>query len=163
MRLFRDRGVTGEVLWLPELIVAELIAEANAWYPVETGGVLLGYESEDGLVVTDHVDAGPNAVRSRLSFAADAEYQLEEIARIYERSGRIHIYVGDWHSHPESSPTYSITDRAALREVSGSTLGRCERPLMLILGGSDPWMAVAWRYRRSRWWDQVERMRIRHY
>lgn len=163
MRLLRQRGVARGTLWLPERIVEQVVAEASNWAPRETGGALVGYALEGGLVITDVVGAGPSAVRTTSSFAPDSEYQLAEIARLYAESGRLHTYVGDWHSHPSSSPAYSATDKNALRTIAGDTGSRCDRPLMLILGDGYPWTAVAWRYQRSCSWDRIFAMEIREF
>lgn len=138
--------------------------EAGQLSPDETGGALVGYEAEGGLVVTDLISAGPLAERSPAGFRPDAEYQLREIARLYEASGRIHTYIGDWHSHPDGSPTCSPVDRAALKEVARSLQARCPRPVMIILGEDDePWEAVAWRYRPGRPWCRVDALAIESY
>jgi len=123
----------------------------------------MGYETDDGLVITDLVGAGANAVRMRSRFTPDAEHQWSEIAKLYERSERLHAYIGDWHSHPNSSPRYSVVDCAALRVVSASPEARCKRPVMLILGCCDHWATLAWRYQPGRWWDRVVLMQIHRF
>lgn len=152
-----------ERLWLPVSAVEAMVEEAELWTPMETGGALMGYESEDGLVVTDLVHAGPGATRTPTSFTPDGPFQLAEIGRIYDASGRTSTYVGDWHSHPSSSPVYSVTDRAALREVANAPASRCSRPLMVILGTTPEWEAIAWRYRPGFWLSRVEAMLIVSY
>lgn len=152
-----------ERLWLPAVAIETMSAEAELWSPMETGGALMGYESEDGLVVTDLVGPGPGAARTPSSFTPDGSFQLAEIGRIYASSGRITTYIGDWHSHPNASPVYSVTDRAALREVADAPASRCDRPLMVILGTAPDWEAIAWRYRPGFWRTEVEAMTIEFY
>jgi integrative and conjugative element protein (TIGR02256 family) len=162
MRLFRRGRIVGE-LWIPCVVADRMIAAADQWAPDETGGALAGYETDDGLVITDLIDAGPRAVRTPSRFVPDGDYQLNEIAKIYEASGCLHTYIGDWHTHPGSSPVYSRVDRSALQTISRSTDGRCARPGMIVLGGGPPWTAAAWRYHPGRWWDEVSLMRIRKF
>lgn len=131
--------------------------------PEETGGALMGYETEGGLVVTHLVAAGPRATRSRTHFYPDARYQHAEIHRIYHYSRRVSTYIGDWHTHPFSSTKYSIIDRRAMARISADPASRCSRPVMVILGGEDPWQAVAWRYTPRRWWGAIRAMEIQQY
>lgn len=160
MRLFWRDTVELERLWISATVLETVAAEAEAWAPDETGGVLMGYEAEGGLVVTRLVGGGPNAVRSANGFAPDEQFQLAEIGRIYEESGRINTFIGDWHSHPGGSPFYSNLDRHAMRTVSRSETARCPRPLMMILGCQDEWEAVAWRYTPSWWRGMIDAMGI---
>ena len=163
MRLFGRGRVAEERLWLPNWASDRIVAEAEESVPDETGGALMGYETDDGLVITDLIGAGPNAVRMPSRFTPDAEHQWSEIAKLYERSGRLHAYIGDWHSHPNGSPRYSVVDRAALRVLARSPESRCERPVMLILGGGDHSETIAWRYQPRRWWDRVVAMQIHRF
>ena len=162
MRLLGRGRIAGD-LWLPNWAAQSMIDEAEQWAPDETGGALMGYVSDEGTVVTDLIDGGPAAQRTRSGFTPDADYQLSEIAFLYQRSGRLHTYIGDWHTHPAGSPTCSTVDRGALKTVSRSPEGRCDRPLMIILAGSDPWTMTAWRYEPGRWWDTVHPMEIRRF
>ena len=160
MRLLRRSSVDDARLWVPEPVFERIVAEADEWAPLETGGALMGYESRDGLVIMDLVGAGPNAVRRRSEFVPDPEYQLADMARVYEASGRVHTYIGDWHTHPGSLPAPSLKDRRAVWMVSRNAASRCERPLMLIMGGGNPWIPVAWRYDARRWIPQLDTMQV---
>jgi len=162
MRLFSRGRIAGQV-WLPSWALDTVIAEAEQWAPDETGGALMGYATADGLVVTNLIDGGPGAVRTPSAFTPDGDYQLSEMAALYERSGRLHTYIGDWHTHPKGSPSYSTVDRGALRTVARSPEGRCDQPLMVILAGLDPWTMMAWRYQPGRWWDSVNPMEIQRF
>ena len=160
MRLFARRRIAGD-LWLPSWALDVMSTDADDAAPNETGGALMGYASEDGVVVTEVINAGPKAVRTPTRFIPDEEYQLAQIATVYERSGRIHTYIGDWHSHPGGLSAYSRIDRSALTVVSGSSDARCEEPVMIILGGEPPWTVMAWRYDPGRWLQKVNAMRLR--
>lgn len=162
MSLFGRRRIAGEI-WVPSWAMNTMIAEAERWEPHETGGALVGYEIEDGAVITDLVDAGPAAVREAAAFRPDADHQLNEIGRLYTASGRLNTYIGDWHTHPDGSPEYSRIDLRAMKTVSRSAESRCAFPLMLILGGKDRWELIAWRYQAQPWWAPVTAMRIRQY
>lgn len=112
------------------------------------------------VVVSDMIGPGPNALHEAGNFQPDQEWQLQEIARLYERSGRRITYLGDWHTHPRATSGYlSWTDRGVLRQIIASADARCPRPLMAILSGEparwsfDCWVAHS--HRRRFFWDRV--------
>ena len=142
---------------------------ANERYPLETGGVLIGYvgdNSRDEVVVTAVTGPGPKASHAAHSFKPDHEYQVEEIARHYRRSNRLFTYLGDWHTHPDSVAALSRRDKKTLKHIASHREARLERPTMAILGEGPSWMLMAWRLapgclvslRRSRFVG----MQIRH-
>ena len=126
----------------------EMVWEANARFPRETGGVWMGYRVERTreTVVTDLVGPGPYAVFGKDSFKPDSDYQLAEIDRIYQQSGRRHTFLGDWHTHPRSGPYLSSTDREALHEIAADPASQQPCPVMAILAGGSPWRLVTWKY-----------------
>jgi integrative and conjugative element protein (TIGR02256 family) len=162
MSLLGRRRIAGEI-WVPSWAMDTMIQEAERWEPHETGGALVGYEIKGGFVITDLVDAGPEAVREASAFTPDADYQLCEIGRLYAASGRLHTYIGDWHTHPAGSPAYSRVDLRAMKTVARSAESRCAFPLMLIVGGKDSWELIAWRYQARPWWAPVTAVPIRQY
>lgn len=104
--------------------------------PMETGGLLLGHWSIDGSEVCISVGTGPgpNSRCSPVSYEPDYHYDVNEIARIYETSGRVTTYIGDWHTHPKAAPLMSRTDKATLRTISGHEPSRLPYPIMFIAG-----------------------------
>jgi integrative and conjugative element protein (TIGR02256 family) len=65
---------------------------------VETGGILLGYHSENWIVISHATGAGPRAVHERYNLELDLEYITKELKR-YEKAFPIG-YEGNWHCHP---------------------------------------------------------------
>jgi integrative and conjugative element protein (TIGR02256 family) len=100
--------------------------------------MLVGYRTGDyadaDLVVTDAISAGPRAVRGRVRFAADGEWQQRRLEDLYEASGRITTFLGDWHTHPRGGVRPSQADRRTFRAVAKESDARTKFPLMLILG-----------------------------
>lgn len=131
--------------------VKELLSEALRTFPLETGGILMGFESGWQLVVTAVIGPGPGAVHRRRSFIPDAEWQSARVAEVYAQSGRTEQYLGDWHTHPRGSTRASLTDYFAARTIARHAPARCPRPLMLILGvaGVDGFDLAAYRWRRG--------------
>ncbi|MER8492368.1 Mov34/MPN/PAD-1 family protein [Mesorhizobium australicum] len=114
----------------------------------------------DTAVVTAMIGPVPGALHERFRFQPDQQWQLEQIAAHYERSGRRETYLGDWHSHPDApSGALSWTDRGVLRRVIATPEARCALPLMMILwGSSGTWQLTAWRAQtvpRVVLWDKL--------
>jgi integrative and conjugative element protein (TIGR02256 family) len=116
--------------------------------PNETGGVLIGYwlKNSEGVVITEAVGPGPCSKHEETRFIPDWSYHESEIARFYEESGRMHTYLGDWHSHPYSSTRLSITDRRTLLKIAKHKEARVPTPLMAVIGTNDPPTIQVWRY-----------------
>jgi integrative and conjugative element protein (TIGR02256 family) len=122
------------VVWLSAKALEEIESSADDLYPLESGGTLMGYWAKPGVaVVTNLIPAGPDAVHKRTSFLPDQEWQLREIARHYEASGRMDGYLGDWHSHPDADEArLSWSDKACLKRIIRTPRARVLTPLMMI-------------------------------
>lgn len=132
---------------LPQAMLSACREEAQRHYPLESGGTFMGYIQEDYAVVEALIPPGPKAQRTRYGFSPDHEWQLGEIARCYEQSGRRTTYLGDWHSHPNAgSGELSAKDRAVLRRIIRTEDARCSNPLMAVLWGSPTslWSLSVW-------------------
>lgn len=134
------------VVWISAGPLNIMASEASRWAPCETGGILVGYwAAPDEAVITYVVDGGPNAQRTNMAFEPDAPYQEARLAELYERSGRLDAYLGDWHSHPTGSLGLSRRDRKTLRTIGREPSARCPRPLMLLLAGRvGGWGSAVW-------------------
>ena len=133
-------------IWLPERLLDEMTLLATGAHPNETGGVLIGYDAGNGLVITDITGPGPEAVHAHHAFVPDYAYQDKEISRIYRESGRQHAYLGDWHSHPDGAPALSSRDKRTLRGIANHPPARAFAPIMGILAGGDWWGLTVWRF-----------------
>jgi integrative and conjugative element protein (TIGR02256 family) len=108
---------------------------ADEFYPLEVGGVLLGYRLGGRVEIAHAIGPGPGASHGRFRFEPDSEWQFEQISLLYESSGRRLSYLGDWHTHPRGRPTPSRRDRDTMRAIAHYPEARCPEPIMLILGG----------------------------
>ncbi|WP_423724770.1 Mov34/MPN/PAD-1 family protein [Aurantimonas marianensis] len=126
-----------QIVWLPQGIAAAILAEADRWFDLETGGSLMGYRAnEREIVVTAHIDAGPRATREKYRFEPDQAWQQERIDEHYAASGRLDVYLGDWHTHPRAiSAQLSYTDRACVRRIISTREARQSCPIMMLLIG----------------------------
>jgi integrative and conjugative element protein (TIGR02256 family) len=101
-------------------------------------------------VVTHIIGPGPKAEFGKEDFQPDADFQHSEIDRIYQASGRRDAFLGDWHTHPHTTPFLSRRDRAAIRKVAKHPMSHQPHPIMAILAGGDPWRLIVWRYDRPK-------------
>ncbi len=144
-------------VWLRDEVAAILLREAAELAPSETGGILMGYWSTDGaaVVVTNSVPGGPAAVHQRSRFEPDPTWQREEVARLYRTSGRVHTYLGDWHTHPGGSARPSRLDKRTAKTIATAHEARSPRPVFIILSLRDQieiraYIFRAGRFRRGR-------------
>jgi integrative and conjugative element protein (TIGR02256 family) len=139
-------------VWIANAAIDNLVIEATEKSPSETGGVLLGYQVDNGTatVVTAIVGPGPMAQHSRTAYVPDHDYQEKEIARIYAASERCTTYVGDWHSHPGGSLYLSRTDVRTLRTIARHKNARLSSPVMIVAAfGTPEWNVAVWQWRPS--------------
>lgn len=123
-----------------------MIVDHATYAPKETGGVMMGYwVSHNEVVVIAATSAGPNAKHLKDGYEPDVEHDAREIATIYETSGRLHAYLGDWHTHPDSSPALSRKDRQTLASIATDTGARVETPIMVIVAETEEdFQVVTW-------------------
>jgi integrative and conjugative element protein (TIGR02256 family) len=133
-------------VWIARTATHALLDEANDKAPLETGGILLGYiaPSNGDAVVTATIGPGPAADHTRTSFTPDADHHERELARRYEASGRLHTYLGDWHSHPPGGASLSPQDLRTLRRIALYKSARISEPLMIVAHNDHAWELTAW-------------------
>lgn len=139
-------------IWFSQLAFENLVKEANRAYPLETGGVLLGYFAESGdPVVYAVIGPGPAAHHRRTRFTPDHTWQCDQIELFFEKSNGKWTYMGDWHTHPNGSPKMSWLDQRTLRAIARHPQARVPQPLMLIGGGCpQKWHWASHQYRDER-------------
>ena len=118
--------------------VVAICAEADRVFPLETGGVLMGYEAlnNGGIVITKSIGPGMNALHGRSKFRPDYDYQESAIADHFYQKRGTETYLGDWHSHPNAtSGELSFMDRLTLKKIANFDAARVQIPIMAILYG----------------------------
>jgi len=125
-----------------------MVSDAIRWSPSETGGMLFGYEADNGeAVVTEIVGPGPKAKHGRFRFKPDADYQQAELEAHYMRTDGRETYLGDWHTHPKGSLAPSLLDKRTLARIACTPSSRTTKPIMVILSGTgDAWVPGAVRF-----------------
>jgi len=106
-------------------------------YPLETGGVLVGYVADNqDVVVRFAIGPGPLAVHRRHRFTPDHAFQCRELDARYAKTQGTEVYVGEWHTHPDGVALLSWLDRRTLACVAQDAGAAIRHPLMMIGAGS---------------------------
>lgn len=105
-------------------------------YPNEYGGFLLGYYSDDftKLYVKDFLLVDKYA-SSPVEFRRELNVQIHNFEKIFQETGL--YYVGEWHSHPNASAWYSLTDLQAMNNIVFCNTVQLNNPILLILSISN--------------------------
>lgn len=130
-------------VWWAGAALEEALREAQRSWPLETGGLLLGWSPHPGAVaISQVIGPGPQADHHAASFTPDASWQNEQLAQAYKQAGRHLNYLGDWHTHPRGTDRLSSTDRATLRRIAAHPDARAPHPVMAILAGGPLWQVA---------------------
>ena len=105
----------------------------------EAGGVLFRREliDTDNLIINNMTEPYTNDKRSRFLFHRKDTRHIEYYNNLYDKSGGIVRYVGEWHSHPEELPSYSFLDRKEWRKILKEEPSIA--PLYFIIIGTKAW------------------------
>ena len=124
----------GLTLSINESLVSKLILEGRKHYPKEYGGILVGRYSDDlkTCIVEDTV-LPQNHRSSRYAFERGKKGLAEKLSELYEQTPRL-IYIGEWHTHPDSTPVPSTMDKQAMLQIASDDGVTITSPVLLILG-----------------------------
>ncbi len=101
----------------------------------ESGGVLIGRENltNDNLIIEYLTEPMKNDKRTRTRFLRQDKGHIDYYNNLYEKYGGIYLYVGEWHTHPEDFPKYSIIDLSNWKKIS-KTLPKSAKQFHVIVG-----------------------------
>lgn len=97
----------------------------------EAGGQLFAKVLDAGWLVEEATGPRINDIRSRFGFEPDRPAERREIQKLFATG--LH-YVGDWHTHPEPTPTPSQIDLNSIRDMVQASKHELPGFLMLIVG-----------------------------
>ncbi len=91
-------------------VLSAILQEAARGGELETGGILLGREMAPAAETRIDMAGGPGplAARGPRSFSRDLGHAQQLAAEAWRESGA--LWVGDWHTHPDSEPVPSPVD-----------------------------------------------------
>lgn len=86
----------------------------------EAGGILVGWENvENSNVVIDKVTVPMKKdIRKKTKFLRHDVGHIEFYTSLYNNSEEIYAYYGEWHTHPEDIPHYSLIDLENWRKIA---------------------------------------------
>ena len=115
-------------------VVEQMHQECICSAPKETGGVLVGYYSEDlsSAYVIKMLGKSKHSIIDRFSFVRKGRDYLQSLDKLWDQK---QYYVGEWHYHPYSSSSPSPTDINTLLRLSSSEKLHCPEPILIIIGG----------------------------
>lgn len=133
-------------VWINWSHLKFILNNAAKFYPLETGGIFIGYWASEFEIVIDYiVGPGPKAKHGEDYFTPDNKFHNKKIAKYYEKTGTTDYYLGDWHTHPDTGSYLSSKDKSTLKKISAFKPARIEKPIMMILG-TNPLHLKAWIY-----------------
>lgn len=98
----------------------------------ESGGILLGYRRGSHLHVTEATAPLVSDQASRTHFfRAAAPHQQAALVR-WRESGGIMDYLGEWHTHPEHSPSPSTIDTGGWQRICSKR----KTPMLFVIAGT---------------------------
>lgn len=125
-----------ERFWIPKPTYLQMCALGELSFPLETGGMLLGYIADNrDVVVTAIIGPGPKAIHRRYGFVPDAGYQQAELSAHHLITNGRETYLGDWHTHPRGGTALSPVDKRTLTRIACTASSGIGEPIMAILGG----------------------------
>lgn len=116
------------------MLLNELYAVGLNHYPKEFGGLLIGKYSDDFKTCIIETTILPVKYKSsRYSFERGKNGLKAKLTEFYNSEPRL-IYVGEWHTHPDSLAIPSSKDKTAMKEIEESSNVNITSPLLLIIG-----------------------------
>lgn len=118
---------------LPQEIYEVLLVKAAQYYPKECGGIFVG-RVQDNVAIIEMYKMPRRFFSSTILFRRVAKWLNTWLADIFTKQNGELIYLGEWHTHPDSSPIPSATDITALLRIAQNEDIRTQNPLLLIIG-----------------------------
>lgn len=112
-------------------------------YPRETGGIIIGNYSNDLKMANINKALGPpqKSIHQRSRFIRSG-IGIKQILDFEWEMGN--YYLGEWHYHPNASPTPSYPDIKQMMLFSHDKSLNCPEPILLIIGGTkERWLLSA--------------------
>ncbi|OUQ49491.1 Mov34/MPN/PAD-1 family protein [Lachnoclostridium sp. An118] len=87
-------------------------------YP-ESGGILIGRENitNNNLIIEFATSPMPEDIQKRSRFIRKDSGHLEFYQNLYNENNGIYRYVGEWHTHSERIPEYSMIDKKNWKKI----------------------------------------------
>lgn len=103
--------------------------------PYETGGILIGSYSDDNFTahISEITNSPDDSVKKRSQFKRGTNGLQIKLDTLWKDN---QYYLGEWHYHPNSSPTPSRSDIEQMISLSHNIRLHCPEPILIINGGN---------------------------
>lgn len=103
-------------------------------FELESGGIIIGYydSQENALKITDLTWPQENDICERFRFIRKEKGHQEQMDKLWEQSGYMKSYLGEWHTHNQSRPIPSFVDRSNWKVISKRSHNFDERFFIII-------------------------------
>jgi len=106
----------------------------NESYPNETGGILIG-QYNDNMTAEIVTIAGPSKdSRSWKTRFNRGTKGINKLLAEYWAQGL--YYLGEWHFHPNGTPSPSGIDNNTMKSISNNSKYNCPEPIAIIVSGN---------------------------
>jgi len=115
-------------------LIEKLFKTGLTYYPTEYGGILVGRYSDDykTCFIVDTI-LPIKSKSSRFLFERGNDGLGQKLTEYYNQEPSL-IYLGEWHTHPDNTPTPSATDRRAMKQIAQDEKVKITSPVLIILG-----------------------------
>lgn len=126
------------------LLTTELVESVNAdvkqhGHDKERGGILLGFRRGSHLHINEATFPMRWDIGTMFAFRRSAIGHRQIALRRWHQSSRTIDWVGEWHSHPEESPSPSSIDIRSWKEI---TRDRAAPMAFMIIGWKRGWLGL---------------------
>lgn len=103
----------------------------------ETGGILIGSYRGNHIEVSGFTTPYPQDRRTFALFDRIDPLHQSIAMKTWQHSGGTDTYIGEWHTHPEASPSPSWLDKRTWKKL----ITRSHAPMIFAIGG---WNEIWW-------------------
>lgn len=108
----------------------------------ESGGILLGKVYKDLIIIDSISEPSNEDCSGRYYFVRNVQKAQRIIEEAWKESNGERIYLGEWHTHPEDTPTPSNDDKKLLSNMLKDSTMEIDFLFMVIIGIKNPFVAV---------------------
>ncbi len=128
------QNISEKKVFIAKIAYELMKREVQAADDLETGGVLIGYITENGeFVITVATEPGSKAIKEASLFLKDEEFTQQQLEEAFKTFGDKGLYLGEWHYHPRGAYAPSGTDIKSLTQIAKQDSYRTDTPLLIIL------------------------------
>lgn len=117
----------------PTQILMQMFEVARPHLPLEFGGILTAIKGERQDIIIDF-KVPTKYEQTTTGFTRHVDDLNVYLGDIYSHSDGKIEYIGEWHTHPYSTPDFSPKDFKSMDEIAKDENSKNNSPLLIILG-----------------------------